>query len=291
LDPWIGIVLSLIAIILIYYELFVISRWLFNRNRIGFAAFLVFLSPFALALAQARTLLDLLWILLLTPFYSVVITFLLFTSWILRFYCVAFTILLLLEYTLRISHPQIQSASNAFCYDIFWKSNLKQETKTVVRKNKLLRVARGCKQHLTRALDRHWNLLVAAVLLAVLATTIVQANVDVRNPTCQEVQKFVVSDKTDQHRYIENSYTCMDFASDFRNNAVKAGFKCGIVVIFFPDYSSHALDCFNTTDKGIIFIEPQFDQTVVVAKGETYWPTVSTNPLNNSTITGYYIKW
>ena len=90
----------------------------------------------------------------------------------------------------------------------------------------------------------------------------------IRDPTYEEAIQFMYLDDTDKHEYSEN-YTCLNFAADFKSNAFKAGYRCGFVRIEFPD-AAHAIVCFNTTDRGLIFIEPQYDDIVALAIGESY---------------------
>lgn len=90
-----------------------------------------------------------------------------------------------------------------------------------------------------------------------------------RDPTYSEALRFMWMDQTDKHMYMEN-YTCLNFAADFKGNALEAGYKCGFVYLKFPE-GAHALVCFNTTDRGIVFIEPQFDAIMRVEVGIRYW--------------------
>ena len=88
------------------------------------------------------------------------------------------------------------------------------------------------------------------------------------DPTYDEAIAFIDSDTTDENEYT-SEYNCYDFTSDFNSNAAQTGYRCGFVYIEFA-YSAHAIACFNTTDAGVIFVEPQNDQIVDVALGETY---------------------
>lgn len=93
-----------------------------------------------------------------------------------------------------------------------------------------------------------------------------------RNPTYQEVKKFLKDDKTNEKRYIPSVYTCEDFSADVNNNAEKIGFRCGFVILHFKGTEyGHALIVFETIDKGLIYIEPQNDKEVKVALGVKYW--------------------
>jgi len=91
---------------------------------------------------------------------------------------------------------------------------------------------------------------------------------NIRDPTYNEALAFINSDKTNENEYSEN-YTCHHFTADFKNNAFEAGYRCGYVHIAFPEVA-HAIVCFNTTDHGVIFIEPQWDDIVTLIIGQSY---------------------
>jgi len=94
---------------------------------------------------------------------------------------------------------------------------------------------------------------------------------NLRDPTYQEALQFVSSDQTDKNQY-NQSYTCVNFATDFVNNAVGEGYRCGYVIIEYSEtsHTSHAMVCFNTSDNGLIFVEPQNDKLVTLASGQPY---------------------
>jgi hypothetical protein len=46
--------------------------------------------------------------------------------------------------------------------------------------------------------------------------------------------------------------------------------KAGYGYVEFED-GAHALVCFDTVDKGLVFVEPQTDELVTVAVGINYW--------------------
>lgn len=287
---WVAYVPSLITIVVIYYWLFRLSFSLYKKSPIGFAALVVFLSPFAIALTQVRNLLELMWVLLLTPAYSVIVTSLLFTNWIIRYYCLAFATLALLKFTIQRRNARDAHMGKSVNYQAFWNQHATKPVQTKKTKSKKYKLSGKWKFQPIETVKTHRNLIVAIALLAVMATTLVSST-QVRNPTYKEAMQFVASDKTYQNQYSEKTYTCGNFATDFRNNALKAGFECGYVIIFFPDNSSHALNCFNTTDQGPIFIEPQSSEIVTLTIGKPYWGTIKPAPPSNVTITGYYINW
>jgi len=125
-------------------------------------------------------------------------------------------------------------------------------------------------------------------------TSYYYVSTELRDPTYQEALQFIESDQTDKNPYKEE-YICSNFATDFKNNALKAGYRCGYVLVFGPDWN-HALNCFNTTDHGLIFVEPQEDEMVILAIGQPYWDrTKYASPYDrgtcNDTVTSFLIDW
>lgn len=114
----------------------------------------------------------------------------------------------------------------------------------------------------------------------------------IRNPTYQEMQSFIATDQTDQNRYIimYPPYVCWNFAGDVKNNAFKAGFRCGFVYVSFPD-SAHAIVCFQTIDQGLVFIEPQDDSIMSLVIGEHYWDRSKYIIIYDDTVVRYGIIW
>lgn len=92
---------------------------------------------------------------------------------------------------------------------------------------------------------------------------------NIRDPSYSEMLSFVESDKTQFHKYNVVSYNCFHFCSDFLNNAFEAGFKAGFVYVEFQD-GAHGLVCFDTVDKGLVFVEPQSDEVVALKVGYSY---------------------
>lgn len=107
---------------------------------------------------------------------------------------------------------------------------------------------------------------------------------NIRDPTFREMLDFLAKDQTDKKEYSE-TYLCFHFTADVKQNAFKGGYRCGFVYIEFA-FGSHAIVCFNTTDRGIIFIEPQTDEIVQVVVGKFYERIYSAG-----TIKSYLIIW
>ncbi len=98
---------------------------------------------------------------------------------------------------------------------------------------------------------------------------------DATNPTWQQLVDFLRSDKTDQNQYILNSYMCAEFARDVHNNAEAAGIRAAFVGVSFKGESDgHALNTFETTDKGLVYIDcGDVDAIVYIEEGKEYQPT------------------
>jgi len=93
----------------------------------------------------------------------------------------------------------------------------------------------------------------------------------IRDPTYQEALQFINDDRTDANQYDDETYTCYNFAADFEANAFRAGYRCGFVLLEWIDGYAHAMVCFDTIDKGLIYIEPQDDEIVPLKVGSSYW--------------------
>jgi len=113
---------------------------------------------------------------------------------------------------------------------------------------------------------------------------------NIRDPTYDEAIAFMNLDQTDENEYSE-SYTCFNFAADFENNAFQAGYRCGFVYVEFVE-GAHATVCFDTIDKGLIFIEVQEDDIVILTIGQPYWDRAKYEPPDyNDTVVSFTIIW
>ena len=91
----------------------------------------------------------------------------------------------------------------------------------------------------------------------------------VENPTFQEVKDFILKDTTSRKQFVLDQYECRHFATEVDNNAEAAGLRAGFVLIGF-ERGQHAVIAFDTTDRGLIYIEPQTDAVVDVKVGGKY---------------------
>ena len=111
------------------------------------------------------------------------------------------------------------------------------------------------------------------------------------NPSWAELKDFLYEDDTDGMEYVYPTTVCYDFAQRLQKNAKAAGWRCALVTVKmegYPDWydygipssTGHALNAFETTDKGLVYIDctaaPGYsgnaDKTVDVKVGGQYVP-------------------
>lgn len=87
-------------------------------------------------------------------------------------------------------------------------------------------------------------------------------NCNAKDISYSELISFILKDDTDKMHFNYSSFVCADYAEMLHNNAEDAGIKCAYVSIAAPGvtqdgtvFSGHALNAFNTTDKGLIYID------------------------------------
>jgi len=111
------------------------------------------------------------------------------------------------------------------------------------------------------------------------------------DPTYAETMAFIQADQTDRKKWIENVYDCKHFAYDVKRSAELKGLNCALVCIVYPDQNGHCLVAFQTTDRGLIFIEPQKDKEVKVEKGVRYSTQLGLRSDQNDTIVDIIVIW
>ncbi len=110
----------------------------------------------------------------------------------------------------------------------------------------------------------------------------VATRVELYNPTHKEMREFLTRDKTDSNPFVTGEYVCSDFAAELNNNAEANGIRAAYVRIRAEKWG-HALVAFETTDRGIVFIEPQSDREVELVIGEPFpWYSIgAVSPLTS----------
>jgi hypothetical protein len=119
-----------------------------------------------------------------------------------------------------------------------------------------------------------------------------------RDPSYREMKEFLERDGTSGQDYMESQYTCVDFAADVKANAAKEGIRAAYVIIEFRGGGGHAIVAFDTTDRELIFVEPQFDWEVDLVVGMRYHQCVKpppgqlmAEPDYDDTITRFVVVW
>jgi len=114
---------------------------------------------------------------------------------------------------------------------------------------------------------------------------VLRNNPAAHNPSWAELEAFLQSDQTDRHAYVAGKFTCGDFAEMLHNNAEAAGIRAAIVAIelrpagMMGGTTNHSLNAFETTDKGLMYIDSTSssqgyyaDKEVSVDVGQEYQP-------------------
>jgi hypothetical protein len=91
---------------------------------------------------------------------------------------------------------------------------------------------------------------------------------------------FIKADATDTRDYIEDgeqAFVCADFAEQVHNNAEAAGIRAGWVGIRFEGTGEgHAINAFETTDRGLIYIDCTNGRDIEEENGDIKsWDTVA----------------
>jgi len=86
-----------------------------------------------------------------------------------------------------------------------------------------------------------------------------------------ELKEFLEQDDTDRLTYVEGSFDCSGFAITLRDSAARCGIRCAYVEIEFFIEGGHALDVFETTDMGLVYVDStEADQIAYVKLNEPY---------------------
>jgi len=110
-------------------------------------------------------------------------------------------------------------------------------------------------------------------------------NPDATDLSWAELKVFLLKDNTDSIEYDFDRFVCADFAEMLHNNAETAGIRAAFVAIqlgpcsYYPMSGGHALNAFETTDKGLVYIDctssnqgVNSDKIVEVVAGKEYVP-------------------
>lgn len=77
---------------------------------------------------------------------------------------------------------------------------------------------------------------------------------DAHNPTMAELKAFLRDDHTEDYPASFPSFVCLNYAVMLHNRAEANGIRCAVVVIYGSS-GGHALNAFQTTDEGLVFVD------------------------------------
>ena len=97
-------------------------------------------------------------------------------------------------------------------------------------------------------------------------------------PSLSSVNEFLKENDVDEREYKDEDYTCVDYTFDLMEAGKKEGFETGFVYIYLysdNSNSAHSIAYFNTSDEGVVYVEPQTDTMLYeLPKDEYYWKLV-----------------
>jgi len=94
------------------------------------------------------------------------------------------------------------------------------------------------------------------------------------DPTFEQLVEFLRNDQTEKLKYIPGKFVCSNFAETLQHNATRVGYRCGWVAINFSHGApSHSCNAFNTSDRGLIFVDCIGNDSIVdISPKKIYQP-------------------
>ena len=96
------------------------------------------------------------------------------------------------------------------------------------------------------------------------------------NPSYADLVEFLDKDNTNLNTY-SKGYNCVDFSIDLYQNLRWSGFTSTRCNLDFSNGEGHEICVVYTSDKGWVFVEPQFDSIVYPKIGGNYRGHTITN--------------
>ncbi len=94
---------------------------------------------------------------------------------------------------------------------------------------------------------------------------------DLKDPSWAELKEFLEEDDTDEKAYEADKFDCTGFAITLRDRAWRYGFRCAYVEVGFPGMEGHAVNAFQTSDKGLAYVDvTEADQISYIQKGRPF---------------------
>jgi hypothetical protein len=129
---------------------------------------------------------------------------------------------------------------------------------------------------------------------------------EARDVAWQELMQFLQDDQTDKIRYVDGIFVCGEFAETLHNNAEIAGIRAAFVSVDFQfDSSGHAVNAFQTEDRGLVYIDDtgfdtsipcKLDKIVDIVKGQSMtpkwiFPCSSYDLKSMGTVSNFKVNW
>lgn len=113
-----------------------------------------------------------------------------------------------------------------------------------------------------------------------------------RSITWNELNDFLAGDHTNWNEYVPDVYNCVNFAMDLRASAKQKNIYAWLVsVTFEPEEPGHAFVAIRTSDKGVVWIEPQSDYAYAeVSVGKPLCLKVNTHDCGDFGIVTYVMN-
>ena len=136
------------------------------------------------------------------------------------------------------------------------------------------------------------------------SSTVLTNNVSSVDVSYNQLVNFLKEDQTDKIPFVNGSFECNEFALTLHNNAEEKGIRAGFVIIVYDSHGEHAINVFNTTDKGVIYVDDtgmctnpdneDFDTTVNLEAERDYKPIslfVNDDRVNWGPVKCYLVYW
>ncbi|RLF78873.1 hypothetical protein DRN38_06670 [Thermococci archaeon] len=112
-----------------------------------------------------------------------------------------------------------------------------------------------------------------------------------KHPTFAEVKRFVEADSTITEFIRDHDAVCYHYALAMQRHAIEHGLFASIVVIRFKEHWGHAIVAFNTSDRGIVYVEPQCKLFVNITLGKDYFKGNGLKSILSGTMKDYAHFW
>ncbi|MEN8615400.1 hypothetical protein ABFB09_09060 [Dehalogenimonas sp. THU2] len=93
----------------------------------------------------------------------------------------------------------------------------------------------------------------------------------IESRTYADLARFLENDKTNEAKYGVGVFDCKEYALFTWAHAIQVGFNAVPVIVKLDAPYNHMILAFETSDRGIVFVEPQSDNEVFPATWTKYF--------------------